>query len=148
MKKRQKISHKKLLPVKNKIYFDFRLVNFNNFEMLDDIKKILEISKKGIVIMESGKPAYVVVPFDDYVKNIKNAKTASNREEGNYLLDKTKEENFKNKAPSLENIFEEDLNFSDKDDVFQKNNSGNESLEELHNQKKDLREIRLEDLPF
>lgn len=34
--------------------------------MLEDIKKILASVKKGVVIMENGKPAYVLVPFEEY----------------------------------------------------------------------------------
>ena len=36
--------------------------------MLEDIQKILKQIKKGVVIVENGKPAYVLVPFDDYEK--------------------------------------------------------------------------------
>jgi PHD/YefM family antitoxin component YafN of YafNO toxin-antitoxin module len=121
--------------------------------MLDDIKKILEVSKKGIVIMEDGKPAYVVVPFEDYIENTKNAKSVSNREEGNHLLDTIKEEeSFSQKIPSIENIFEDRLSFDNKKTVAQKSDiiTDNTSVNtrELDGHKKDLREIRLEDLPF
>ncbi len=34
--------------------------------MLEDIKKILETVKKGVIIIEDGKPAYVLVPFQEY----------------------------------------------------------------------------------
>ena len=36
--------------------------------MLEDIQKILKNVKRGVVIVENGKPAYVLVPFDDYEK--------------------------------------------------------------------------------
>lgn len=34
--------------------------------MLDDIQHILKTLKKGIVVVESGKPSYVVIPFEEY----------------------------------------------------------------------------------
>ena len=34
--------------------------------MLEEIQKILKQIKKGVVIVENGKPTYVLVPFDDY----------------------------------------------------------------------------------
>lgn len=34
--------------------------------MLDEIKKILQSLKKGVVVVENGKPSYVVVPFDEF----------------------------------------------------------------------------------
>lgn len=34
--------------------------------MLDEIKKILQSVKKGVVVVENGKPSYVVVPFDEF----------------------------------------------------------------------------------
>jgi len=36
--------------------------------MFQEISKILKSIKKGVVIVEDGKPAYVLVPFDDYNK--------------------------------------------------------------------------------
>ena len=38
--------------------------------MLEDIQKILKQIKRGVVIVENGKPAYVLVPFDDYEKSL------------------------------------------------------------------------------
>ncbi|OGD32131.1 hypothetical protein A3C91_03205 [Candidatus Azambacteria bacterium RIFCSPHIGHO2_02_FULL_52_12] len=38
--------------------------------MLEDIKKILASVKKGVVIMENGKPAYVLVPFEEYQETV------------------------------------------------------------------------------
>ncbi len=121
--------------------------------MLDDIKKILEVSKKGIVVMEDGKPAYVVVPFEDYIENTKNEKSISVREEGNHLLDAIKEKkSLDQKIPSIENIFEDEVSFSDKKTVMQKNDIMGDGaavdIEEPSVYKKDIREIRLEDLPF
>jgi|GEM_PF-2735310 len=122
--------------------------------MLDDIKKILEISKKGIVIMEDGKPAYVVVPFEDYIENTKSAKKVSSDEEGNYLLDTIREDEkiFDEMIPAMEDIFEDELDIAEKEDVkllneVKKANIAKEK-ERVTDQKKDVREIRLEDLPF
>ncbi len=42
--------------------------------MLEDIKKILASVKKGVVIMEDGKPAYVLVPFQEYQETIQRKK--------------------------------------------------------------------------
>lgn len=39
--------------------------------MFDDIAKILKSITKGIVVMEGGKPAYVVVPFEEYQESMK-----------------------------------------------------------------------------
>ena len=125
--------------------------------MLDDIKKILEVSEKGIVIMEDGKPSYVVVPFSDYIKSTKNAKSVSvsnpSKEEGNKLLDAIKEEgSFSYKVPSIENVFEDELSFDNKKTELLKDINKTEDVAAntggLDNQKKDIREIRLEDLPF
>ncbi|MBI3685277.1 hypothetical protein HY250_02630 [Candidatus Azambacteria bacterium] len=34
--------------------------------MFDEVKKILQTLKKGVVVMENGKPSYVVVPFEEF----------------------------------------------------------------------------------
>lgn len=34
--------------------------------MLNDIQHILKTLKKGIVVVENGKPSYVVVPFEEF----------------------------------------------------------------------------------
>ncbi len=34
--------------------------------MLDEFKHIFKTLKKGIVVMENGKPSYVVVPFEEF----------------------------------------------------------------------------------
>lgn len=39
--------------------------------MFNDIQKILQSVKKGVVIVENGKPAYVVVPFQEYRESVK-----------------------------------------------------------------------------
>lgn len=39
--------------------------------MFNDIAKILQSVKKGVVIVENGKPAYVVVPFQEYRESVK-----------------------------------------------------------------------------
>ena len=44
--------------------------------MLEDIKKILASVKKGVVIMEDGKPAYVLVPFQEYQETVERKKLA------------------------------------------------------------------------
>ena len=44
--------------------------------MLEDIQKILKQIKRGVVIVENGKPAYVLVPFDDYEKALPAGKGA------------------------------------------------------------------------
>ena len=47
--------------------------------MFDDISKILKSITKGVVVMEDGKPAYVVVPFEEYQENMKAKKIDSVR---------------------------------------------------------------------
>ncbi len=42
--------------------------------MFDDISKILKSITKGVVVMENGKPAYVVVPFEEYTESMKTRK--------------------------------------------------------------------------
>ncbi|MBI5913688.1 hypothetical protein HY839_04600 [Candidatus Azambacteria bacterium] len=42
--------------------------------MFDDISKILQSITKGVVVMENGKPAYVVVPFQEYQESVKAKK--------------------------------------------------------------------------
>ena len=42
--------------------------------MYDDISKILKSITKGVVVMEDGKPAYVVVPFEEYKESMKAKK--------------------------------------------------------------------------
>lgn len=42
--------------------------------MFDDISKILKSITKGVVVMEDGKPAYVVVPFEEYTESMKTRK--------------------------------------------------------------------------
>lgn len=42
--------------------------------MFDDISKILKSITKGVVVMENGKPAYVVVPFEEYKESMKARK--------------------------------------------------------------------------
>ncbi|MCR4322979.1 MAG: hypothetical protein NUV61_02735 [Candidatus Azambacteria bacterium] len=42
--------------------------------MFDDISKILKSITKGVVVMENGKPAYVVVPFEEYQETMKEKK--------------------------------------------------------------------------
>ena len=44
--------------------------------MLEDIKKILASVNKGVVIMEDGKPAYVLVPFQEYQETVQRKKLA------------------------------------------------------------------------
>lgn len=47
--------------------------------MFDDISKILKSITKGVVVMEGGKPAYVVVPFEEYQESVKAKKIDSVR---------------------------------------------------------------------
>lgn len=42
--------------------------------MFNDISKILKSITKGVVVMEDGKPAYVVVPFEEYKESMKAKK--------------------------------------------------------------------------
>ena len=42
--------------------------------MFNDISKILKSITKGVVVMEDGKPAYVVVPFEEYKEAVKTRK--------------------------------------------------------------------------
>ncbi len=51
--------------------------------MLEDIKKILASVKKGVVIVENGKPAYVLVPFEEYQETIErgNMRTTNSYQE-------------------------------------------------------------------
>ena len=42
--------------------------------MFDDISKILKSITKGVVVMENGKPAYMVVPFEEYKESMKTQK--------------------------------------------------------------------------
>ncbi|MBI1755055.1 hypothetical protein HYR65_02110 [Candidatus Azambacteria bacterium] len=52
--------------------------------MFDEVKKILQTLKKGVVVMENGKPSYVVVPFEEFERvaneNEKNARLSPLRE--------------------------------------------------------------------
>lgn len=45
--------------------------------MFNDIAKILQSVKKGVVIVEDGKPAYVVVPFEEYKESTKGGRYRS-----------------------------------------------------------------------
>src|SRR3972149_7744544 len=45
--------------------------------MFNDIAKILKSVKKGVVIVENGKPAYVVVPFEEYQESAKGERYRS-----------------------------------------------------------------------
>lgn len=38
--------------------------------MFDDIKKILQNVKRGVVIVENGKPSYVLLPFKDFESSL------------------------------------------------------------------------------
>lgn len=38
--------------------------------MFSEIKKILHTFKKGVILIEDGVPAFVIVPFDEYRKNM------------------------------------------------------------------------------
>ena len=104
--------------------------------------------------MEDGKPAYVVVPFEDYIENTKSAKKVSSNEEGNYLLDTIKEDEkiLDEIIPAMEDIFEDELDIAEEEDMellkeVKKANIARETGR-VEDQKKDVREIRLEDLPF
>ena len=103
--------------------------------------------------MEDGKPAYVVVPFDDYVENTKNAKgVSSGNEEGNNILDVIREEErnvIEDIVPAIESIFEEEMNIEEEQaEILKGINNIATGRRIPDGQKKDVREIRLEDLPF
>jgi len=100
--------------------------------MLENIKKILDAAKKGIVVMEDGKPSYVIMPFDDYVKDSGLPapkklieKSDANDEEINSIIEK---ELYEDREYSIDEM----LDYEDEDSDI----------------KKDIREIKLEDLPF
>ncbi len=124
--------------------------------MLDDIKKILEISKKGIVIMEDGKPAYIVMSFSDFIENTKISNITSNAEKGDYLFEKEKEDISSERIPEIDNFLRNNLNLGFKGSEGEKRNSSDidasfdveRGLKNLSNQRKDMKEISLEDLPF
>lgn len=111
--------------------------------MLEDIKKILELSKRGIVVVENGKPSYVIVPFEDY----SGKPTAIGEKKASYLL------NEKNKIESIEDLIEKEL--QETRTRMNDEYDGEDELREIFKKetevesiKKDLKEIRLEDLPF
>lgn len=109
--------------------------------MLEDIKKILELSKRGIVVVENGKPSFVIVPFEDY----SSAASIAGKKKANYLLSE------KNNIGNIEEMIEKELQES-RDRILWENE---EELKDIFSKekevdaiKKDLKEIRLEDLPF
>ncbi len=123
--------------------------------MLDDIKKVLDVSKKGIVVMEDGKPSYVVVPFEDYTRNMK--KTI----ESDYLLDDSdgfNEDFFKketefhdNDIDAIHSVIEDELKINREKIVKSREielKNQFEGYHEVEKIKKDLKEVKLEDLPF
>ncbi len=95
--------------------------------MLDDIKKILKVSQRGIVVMENGKPSYVIVPFEDYIES-----TSDNNK------------HFSSNAINTEknSLFDDDLLLNEKFDFDFSENKNKDSIYD------DLKEIKLEDLPF
>ncbi len=94
--------------------------------MLDNIKKILEVSQRGIVVMENGKPSYVIVPFEDYIESASSNKSHFSSD----AIKNTKKESLFDDDVLLNEKF--DFNFSkNKDSIYD-----------------DLKEIKLEDLPF
>lgn len=124
--------------------------------MLDDIKKVLDVSKKGIVVMEDGKPSYVVVPFEDYTRSMKKIF------ESDYLLDDVEKFNEKslkkesesynnNSMDSIHSIIEDELKLSRENTARLRETELKDQFEgnyEVERIKKDLREVKLEDLPF
>ena len=38
--------------------------------MFDEIKKLLTVLKRGIVVVENGRPSFVIVPFEEYRQGI------------------------------------------------------------------------------
>jgi len=109
--------------------------------MLEDIRKILEVSKRGIVVMEDGKPSYVVVPFTDYIESTTEDRIEDKRSE---LLNDDVNEKVQN---IIENKFEFDVMKEEKTDKIDFLKRDREAYER-DSIKKDLKEISLEDLPF
>ncbi|MEK7452875.1 MAG: hypothetical protein AAB614_01435 [Patescibacteria group bacterium] len=122
--------------------------------MLDDIKKILEVSNRGIVVMEDGKPSYVVVPFDDYTKSLTESKNIHLLENKRKLSgDQTgrKNDSYDSNLDSIQRVIEKELEFSREEEARSREVEFKERFKidyEIDRIKKDLREVRLEDLPF
>ena len=38
--------------------------------MFEDIKKLLKTLKRGIVVVENGRPSFVIVPFEEYRQGV------------------------------------------------------------------------------
>ncbi|MBI3671293.1 hypothetical protein HY249_00665 [Candidatus Azambacteria bacterium] len=118
--------------------------------MLDDIKKILEVSKRGIVVMENGKPSYVVVPFDDYARSLKTPESERILErDGRGFEDIGDFENYG--MDSIDKMIEKELERERSENEPAKKGEFKERFRvdyEVERIKKDLREVRLEDLPF
>lgn len=112
--------------------------------MLEDIKKILEISKRGIVVVENGKPSFVVVPFEDY----SGKSSTIEKKKASYFLEE------KSKIESIDDLIEKELQETRARISEEYNDEADELREifkketEIESIKKDLKEIRLEDLPF
>jgi len=122
--------------------------------MLNDIKKILEISKKGIVVVENGKPAYVIIPFDDY-DNTDNFSGEQDRT--SYLLGNSGSLNNESEIrgdggqDAVQRIIEKELEFNRESETIAKEMEFEDKFKfdyETESIKKDLKEVRLEDLPF
>ncbi len=124
--------------------------------MINDLSKILKTLKKGILIVEDGRPSYVVLDFKDYIDTIKlQEEFLSNLSlplpkgiDKNQLSDDidTDEINFliENETKTTQREFpslEEELTKNDDLRYEKQINSSKKDLE-------DLKEIKLSDLPF
>ena len=108
--------------------------------MLNNIRKILEVSKRGIVIVENGKPSYVIIPFDEYERNEFSDLRDSKERRDAVLEDVPYEIN-----SEVQNILNKELEFNRKENSIFNDLNLSDDIDDI---KKDLREIKLEDLPF
>lgn len=108
--------------------------------MFNEISKILKSVNKGVVIVENGEPAYVLIPFKDFKNYQARADLSENLEGVEFFGD---EAGFKKNAVSRIDDVSLIQNLLDYESASGRNFS-------LVNNKNILgdKEIRLEDLPF
>lgn len=118
--------------------------------MFNDISKILKSITKGVVVMEDGKPAYVVVPFEEYKESMKAKKI----DEVRMWADPRQQQ--LDDATVIQKLIEYDTRVSPQDIVGAEEevrsllNSLDREQEEMAPFAENTRErgIHLEDLPF